>query len=595
MSSINTTSLSLVDIDFDDNKNSLKTFLRNQSVFKDYDFEGSNMSVLLDVLTYNTQKNIFYLNMVSAEAFMDSARLRDSVVSHAKHLNYLPASAKSSKATISVSFSADITGGTFEIPKGTAFSGTNSNSDFSFVTDRNYFAPSASGIYTFNSVDIYEGFYVNESYVVDNSIRNQRFYISNKEVDTDSITVTVIESNGSVVTPFIRADELYGLGPASVIFFLQASTKGRYEIVFGDGVFGRSPKNLSTILISYRVTKGSIGGGVKNFAINSNLGAFNGTANSTVLYVNTIVPGDAGADTEDIETIRFRAPKSFSAQNRAISFDDYKILILQNFPEVKAVHVYVPENQYGIVAISPITFAGTPLSNSRKQDIDAYLQNKKSLVLNTVYIDPDILYIIPTLDIVYDDTITNYSPDDISNLALNVVKDYNDTYLKDFNITFRYSQLATNLQTMDDSIVSNIVSLKLKKNIVTALGSKASIAIRFNNALVPGSIVSSKFQLSDGNAYVLTDLKTPDDTLDTIQSSVIYLKLVDPVQKLFTKIGTVDYTTGKISIGQINVLSYLNKPGIVVTASAAVLDIDAQQNTVLEFDLTSTSITSETQ
>jgi hypothetical protein len=287
-------SLSLTSLDFDGVKNNLKTYLKSQSTFKDYDFEGSNMNVLLDILSYNTYMNAFYLNMTAAEGFLDSAQMRSSVVSHAKELNYTPKSAKSAKAVVNISINVSA-GDTniIEIPKGTQFSGSNPKGSFVFTTDQTHTLSSKSNIFTLDNLELYEGTYINETFVVDNSIRNQRFILSNKNIDTNSIVVKVYENNGLNTNDFLEAKNLYGLRNTSRIYFLQATLDGYYEVVFGDGTFGVIPQNNCTILVTYRITYGSAGNGVKSFRIDKDLGAFNSvTLKTTVSTVGVSTDGD---------------------------------------------------------------------------------------------------------------------------------------------------------------------------------------------------------------------------------------------------------------------------------------------------------------
>jgi len=301
--------LVLTSLDFDTLKSQLKTFLQSQSQFKDYDYEGSNMNVLLDVLSYNTYLNSFYLNMMASETFLDTAQLYSSVVSHAKELNYTPRSARSAKATVSCNFITTGISNTFSIPKGTQFSGQNANGSYTFVTDRTQTITSTNNVFSITSLDIYEGSYINETMIVDNTIENQKFVLSNKNIDTSSIVVTVSEDNGSNVNDFLQSDTLYNLNSESQIYFLQSTLDGYYEIVFGDGVFGRVPQNNALILVTYRVCNGSDGNGVTTFFLNKDLGAYNG-GNSTAKITPVVTSAD-GSPIETIESIRFRAPRNY--------------------------------------------------------------------------------------------------------------------------------------------------------------------------------------------------------------------------------------------------------------------------------------------
>ena len=332
-------SLSLVSLDFENVKSSLKDYLKSQSVFRDYDFDGSNMNVLLDVLSYNTFMNAFYLNMAASEGFLDSAQLRSSLISHAKELNYTPRSARSSEAVVNVTFTV-VSGNTnsFEIPKGTQFSGTNSNGGFTFVTGDAHTLTSASNIFTMNNLSIYEGSYINETFTIDNGVESQKFILSNPDVDTTSIAVTLVEDDGATLTDFAQAPNLYGLNATSAVYFVQSTLDGYYELVFGDGTFGRIPKNNASIFVTYRVSNGDASNQIQTFSIDRDLGTFNSVGVNAL--VTTVSASSDGGTVETIESIRFRAPRHYQTQDRAITTNDYANMIYENYPEVKAVNVY---------------------------------------------------------------------------------------------------------------------------------------------------------------------------------------------------------------------------------------------------------------
>ena len=388
--------LNITSLDFDTLKNNLKTFMKSQTIFKDYDFEGSNINVLLDVMAYNTYINSFYTNMAISEMFLDSAQVRDSVVSHAKQINYLPSSRKSSEALINVTFNTNGVGNIFEIPKGTQFSGTNANGAYVFTTDRNHTALSTSNTFTFSNLAIYEGTYFSEVYTVDYSVNNQKFIITNPSIDTDSLTVTVAENNGLNVSDFSQQTFLYDVTPTSNVYFLQAGTGGTYEVQFGDGVFGRIPQNASTVVLTYRSTSGASGSGIDTFFIDKDLGPTNGGA-VTGTTITTVSKSSNGSEREKIESIRFRAPRAFQTLGRAVTASDYRNLIIDNFNEVKDVHIYGGETvtdsvQYGKVFISPSTYSGAPLTNQRKTDLVYFFDNKKILNIQNIVIDPEYIH-----------------------------------------------------------------------------------------------------------------------------------------------------------------------------------------------------------
>ena len=397
--------LNLTSLDFDTLKANFVNFLTSQSIFKDYNFTGSNLNVLLDVLSYNSYLNAFYLNMAITEMFNDSAQKLDSIISHAKELNYLPRSSRSS--TASVSFTVDTIGvsNPLIIPKGTIFSGVNSNDSFTFVTDEensyissNTYVDGSNNqhtVYSIANLAIYEGSYVNDAFVMDYSLPTQIFTLSNPNVDTNSISVIVQENGSNSVYSY--AENLYGLNSNSQIYFVQATSNGQYQILFGDGVFGYTPLNGDIIYVNYRTTYGSEGNGITLFNISQSIATINGgTGLNSAL--TTISPSIGGANAEGIESIRFNAPRHFQTQGRCVTSNDYETTVLQNFPEVENVAVFsgmIDENivEYGTVYISPSTYSGNVLTNTRKNEIATFLNSLSPLGISVQIIDPEYMYI----------------------------------------------------------------------------------------------------------------------------------------------------------------------------------------------------------
>ena len=304
-------SLTLSSIDFDTLKTNFKEFLKTQSVFKDFDYEGSNINTLLDVMSYNSYLNSFYLNMAASEMFLDSAQQYDSIVSHAKELNYIPRSATSSSANVTLTMETSGITGAMSVPKGTRFSGTNSNGVFVYTTNEAQSITSGNTTYTLSDLTIKEGDYLSDTYVVDGDIERQQFLINTVDVDTSSITVHLIENNGASNTEYTKKETLFGLGSDSKVFFVQASQNNLYEIVFGDGTFGKKPTNGSTVLINYRVSTGADADGINIFTLLDDLGPTNsGVVSSYQLTVNQNSGG--GSAQEDAESIRFAAPRYFA-------------------------------------------------------------------------------------------------------------------------------------------------------------------------------------------------------------------------------------------------------------------------------------------
>ena len=596
--------INLTSLDFDSLKKSLKTYLQSQSVFKDYDFSGSNMNVLLDVLSYNTYLNSFYLNMAISESFLDTAQLRDSVISHAKELNYLPSSYKSSEALVNVSIAYSGTSNIFEIPKGTQFSGLNSNGSFIFTTDRNYVAVSSNNTFNFSNVAIYEGTYVSESFYVNYAIETQKFILSNPQIDIDSLTITVLNNSLSNSATYSYVDHLFDLTPNSQVYFLQAAPSNTYEVIFGDDVFGMKPINGSTVLANYRVSAGTNAGGINTFYLDQDLGPINsGHADATV---TTTSPSSIGANTEAIESIRFRAPRAYQTQDRAVTNNDYKNLIIDNFNEIEDVSVYGGETlagevQYGKVFIAPSTFSGAPLTAQRKVDLLTFLNTKKVIGITPVLIDPDYLYVIANITVNVSFKDTALSPADITTAVTTAVTNFNNSYLERFNNSFKFSKFTEAVDAADPSISSNIITTQIYKIANPTLGMTQPITVNFNNRILPGTIYSTSFILDDGNSYQLVDYNPNVNSFtrseDPINFSVIntnpivYLKqvTVNNTQNYITA-GSVDYQTGIMTIKNLKVIDFLNSSGIVTTATPYGDDIYGTYNDIVQLDIGSLNI-----
>jgi hypothetical protein len=592
-------SISLVNLDFDTLKSTLKTYLKGQSQFADYDFDGSNMSVLLDILTYNTHLNAFYMNMVISESFLDSAQLRNSIISKSKELNYVPRSAKSSKASINISFPQSNLS-VFQIPFGTRFTGKNSNGTYTFTTNQSYILYPSANKFT-STIDLYDGNYTTDSFVVDTSVEAQRFIMSNDNIDTDSLTIIVTQDGGQTNTLYTQATNLYGLTSTSNVYFIQATEDTKYELVFGDGVFGNYPLNGSIVYSTYRISSGGTADGSTNFTIDDNLGPINGIG-STESSISVIPPGATGGFTaEGIESIRFNAPRHYQTQDRAITTNDFKNLVLMNYRDVKAVNVYGGETindsiEYGKVFISAVTYSGAPLTIFEKQDIEAFLLNKCTLSIIPKMIDPNYLYLLVTSYVKYNSNSTVNSPADIKNIVTNAIATYNTNYLTDFDIEFKLSRLETAINDSDNSISSNQTFIILRKDVNVEFNTDTYISVNFQNQISPGSFSSSVF-ISNGRQYQYTDFNPLNNTIITTQSfggqvnvtnssKNIYLKdVTTPGYETYLIAGAIDYFNGTISLNKISISGFVNSSSVQFYATPSLRDIITKNNDLIQIDL----------
>lgn len=572
-------SLSLTSIDFDTLKQNLKNFLSSQSVFKDYDFEGSNINVLLDVLAYNTYLNSFYLNMVASEMFLDSAQKLDSVISHAKELNYLPRSKRSAKAVVSFNLETNGIINPLVVPKGTVFSGVNSNGIYNFVTSETNSYLSTNSTYSVSNLEIYEGFYARETFIVDYNVEDQRFTLSDPSIDTNSLEIIVSENNTNTIYEY--SDSLFGLNSNSAVYFLQGFENNTYEVIFGDDVFGKKPKNGAIIYSSYRVCNGSDGNNIDAFTLASDVGANNG--GYAIASVIDVVSGStSGANAESISSIKFNAPRHFQTQGRCITENDYRTTVLQNFPEVKYVNVYGGEVsntavEFGTVYISASTYSGNELTDSRKTDIRTFIDGLNPIGITTKVIDPDYLYVTVSSIIHVNFNNTTSSSTTITAAAIQAAKNYNNNNLLNFNTAFRMSKLEQTINEADVGILSNETSIQIYKSFTPPLNTRFAITCAFDNSITKGSVYSSNFA-TGGIEYAFSD------TIEGLDSGsgIIYKVEKTPGSSNFEEVGKVDYVNGIITISP---LEYFNiGSGVKIFATPSNKDVYCYKNTIISID-----------
>lgn len=581
-------SISLASLDFDTLKNSLKTYLSTQTAFKDYDYEGSNMNVLLDVLSYNTFMNAFYLNMAASEMFLDSAQLRSSVASHAKSLNYTPRSKRSASAIVNVTIPTS-NAVVLTIPKGTAFVGKNINGNYTFTTDKTITLTSGNNTFVAANLSIYEGSYSQDAYVMDYADVTQKFVMLNPNVDTESLVVVVSENNGANTTQFLEAKSLFGLTGNSNVYFLQTDIDGRYQILFGDNVCGRKPLNGATITAEYRSCAGVLANGVDTFAIENDLGAINSTEVSAGLAVTTERVAADGADLETIDSIRYNAPRHFQTQERAVTTQDYIDLITANFPDIESVNAYGGETisqfgdvEYGKVYISCSTYSGNPLTSSRKADLMAFLRPRAILGITPTIIDPEYIYITLTSTVHVDFNQTGLSASQMNTVVLNAISTYNTNDLQRMGSNFRLSTLMSAIDDADRSIISNeTIAYIYKKFIDVESYTNNPLNVDFHgNPIQPGSILSNKF-LSSGRSYVFTDFISGVD--NTIGNIFLVEQSLNTTTVNYSVVGSVNYNTGYISI---KAIPYDSTPsnGLKIFVAPQNQDIYSSRNNILEID-----------
>jgi hypothetical protein len=604
-------SLTLTSLDFNTLKQNFVSYLQSNSAFKDFNFQGSNINTLLDLMSYNSYLNAFYLNMVASEMFMDSAQKLNSVVSHAKELNYVPRSAKSSEATVSFTINTSGISNPFVIPKGTQFSGTNSNGTFTYTTDTAHTYVSASNIYNVANLTIYEGSYFNDSFVIDYANPVQSFILSNQNIDTDSLVVTVYENNGATNTVFTAVENLFNLNSNSNVYFLQGAQNGLYEIVFGDGLFGRIPYNGSIVNASYRVTSGTDGDGISSFTLLQNLSEYNGGGIGSVVasLATATTPSAGSSNAQSIESIRFEAPRYFATQQRAVSSDDYSSLVLSNFNTIEAVNVYGGEQlnpkQYGTVAVCLKPAGGTIAPDYLKNEIVNYLTNYIALPNKVVITDPSYIYCAVNTNIQYSANSTTLSVSELNTLTSTSIFNYSANNLGVFGANFRYSKFGAAIDATDPSFLSNETEIQIIKRISPLLNYPTTYTLYFNNAAYQYTsnsligytqtnpfyedpvITSSSFTYIDSSTNITYDNCYIRD--DNFGNLVVYTDINNQFVILNSALGTVDYANGIVSINNLLTSSYGNY--ISIYMKPEVNDITVSRENILLIDLNDVSIT----
>ena len=589
-------SISLTHLDFNEYKSSLKSYLTEQEEFKDYDFDGSNLSVLLDVLAYNTYQNAFYMNMVSNEMFLDSARLRDSVISHAKELNYLPRSFTSAKAVIQLIITpVDSNKNSIVIPKGTGFISRVDDYTYTFTTTENLVVTTKSGgAFVSDSITIYEGSYLSDTYAVNYS-NPLVFKINNKNVDISSVTVTILEDNGSTTLEYTRATSLFSSNETSKVFFLQPGVGDTYEVVFGDGVVGRKPKNNSIVIIEYRISNGELPNGAYRF-INSGR-----IDNEPDVVINTITAAADGAVAEDLNSIKFNAPRAFTTQERAITAEDYQNLLKANYPEINAVTAYGGEDaippQYGRIFVSIDLTDVDGLPKIKEDEYKRFLRSRSSVAMEPLFVTPDYTYLNIESIVRYNINLTGLNPEDIRTYVIDTILNYASTYLNSFTKTFRYSKLVQAIDGTDSSIVSNETDINLVKYLTPDLNTSLNLTIDFKNPLTQEiPLLSDEHPIIDVHGITSSAF-----TYSGIQNCVLedngdgIVRIVTPVganHKKIVDIGAVNYDTGIVSLTNFTIQNYTGT-SLKIYGVPRSRDITAIQNVILNIIEPDVNITIE--
>ena len=576
----------VANLEFDDIKSNLKTYLSSQSVFKDANFDGSNMNVLLDVLAYNTYYNNMYLNHVASEMFLDSAQTRDSVYSHAKKLNYLPTSYRSSVAYANVQITPDDSPHQISIPRLTKFTSTVGDNTYTFSTN------SAVTVYSNNNylaanLAIYEGEIITE-YFRSNASSNT-FYIHNYDVDTTSITVKVRTSNSDTTnTEWSRANSLFGVSDTSNVFFVQAGANGSYELVFGNDTFGRKLTDGNIVEATYRVPAGEDPDGANTFTSSGSIGGYSN------VVATVVTRAGGGQEYQTLDDIKFSAPRALSAQERAVTANDYKTLVQAEFGDITDMIVYGGEEsdppRFGKVVMSATSNTYDTLPQFRKQQIIDFIKPKSPLSIEPEIIDPTFLRIKVDCDVTYNINNTTKDDDDVRSTVESAVTTFNTNNLGKFNKTLRQSKLIEKVNESDTSILSNEIKTTMIKTINPTLNEAYTNSISFHQSLKPdnplttaqGTFISASEPAIDSAPFTFdstTGATFRDDGTGALQ---IVVANTSALTVLLANAGSVDYATGNVTFTNVTINAIATGVTVKIFGQSNTADVAGKLNDVVE-------------
>ena len=585
--------LEITDLDFDTVKSNFQTFLSQQNGFTDYNFEGSGMSVLMDLLAYNTHYQAFHANMLANEMFLDTTLLRASAVSHAKALGYLPTSMKASNALVTVTVKGvPITQTSLTMTAGSVFTTSVNDTSYQFVTIADHTATSDTGTFQFDDIPIFEGTRVNYTYTVDSTNLEQQFLIPSSSVDTGTLVVRVQTSASDTTTETYKLNtDFTTLDTNSKVYFLQEVEEGRFEVYFGDGVFGYKPIDGNIIILDYVVTNGALADGASAFTAASTVGGY---SNVTALATAS---ASGGGFAETVDSIKFNAPLKYASQGRAVTPDDYKAILPSVYTNIKSVSVWGGEDNdpaiYGRVYISIRPKTGTTLTSTTKNQIITSLKKYNVASITPVIVDPEILQLVLTTTVKYNSTLTTKTASDIKALAETTISTFNTNNLEKFDSVFRHSNLLLDLDASDISILSSTVAVKLKRNVSVTLNASTKYTINFNNAAYHPTNNHSQTVVESGGFFLAGNTNVQyidDDGAGNIRT----FYLLGGTTKTVTnaQAGTINYNTGQIVLTSFNISSVQAASGnLEVTLKPDSNDVIPVRNQVIEIDTVS-SVTS---
>lgn len=589
--------LRIAELDFDTIKTNLKTYLQSQSEFSDYDFEGAGLSVLLDVLAYNTHYNAYLANMLANEMFLDSAVKRSSAVSIAKHLGYTPRSVTGAKAVLNIVVNSPTgTPGTLTLDRYSSFSTTINSVAYTFLTTEPYTIQPTGGVYTFGNIPVKEGRLLEYAHTVVTPGPDEKYEIPNAAIDTATMLVTVQNSStDTTTTTYTLATDLTAVTNTSTVYFLEENALGNYQLYFGDGILGKKLTAGNIIRVQYLVSAGSIAN--VSGSISQSFSADNTIGGSSNITVTTVTNSTGGAEKESIASIKFNAPRANLSKSRAVTKSDYSSIIKAQYSQVESISVWGGEENeppaYGKVFISLKPYSGFVIDDLTKTEIkNTILKDRQVLTVTPEFVDPDYIYVNLTVGINYNKNITTLTASQISNLARTAISNYFNTQLQQFEKPFYHSQLVEDINDVNGSVLSVLTGIKVQKRITPVLNvSNAYIdenILKFNNRLHPGDLESTRFFIVRNGATITVRLKDVPATMPPNYNGTGTVRMYNVEDDTdLGAIGTINYSTGEISITNITPVGYpTGQFDIAITCDAQEesYNITAARNQIIVLD-----------
>ena len=603
--------VNFTDLDFDQIKASLQDYLRENSNFTDYDFEGSNLSSIVDVLAYNTYINSYNANMISNEVFIDSATLRENVVALARNIGYTPRSRTAAKAIIS--FFVDTTNFgtkpvTLTLKKGvvTTSSAVLGTTSYAFCIPNDITVPVVDGIATFNNVTIYEGTFLTSNFTVSalTPAPPARYVLENANIDTSSLEVTVRDTQSSTsVKKFIFSDTLIEVTSSSRVYFLQEVEDQRYEVIFGDGVFGEALKSQNYIEVSYITSSGEAANGISSFTYNGRIvDNNNNLVSKGISILSTINESVGGKEIESVDSIKRYAPKIYSTFNRAVTASDYEALIPKIYPETQSISAFGGEElnppQYGKVFLTIKPFYGPYVPESIKNNLNTILRKYSVAGIVTEIQDLKYLYVEAHINAYFNPNLTP-SADSVKTVVLNNVNSYADSAeMNKYGARFKYSKFQAVVDNSNAAVTSNITKIEIRRDLMPSLNQNAEYELCFGNAFYVKSSQGYNIRSSGFNVYGISDTvylsDIPNDDQSTGNLFLFSLESRNNPTIVADNVGTIDYQRAEILIKPINITGTSKKVQnisiIEISACPKSNDIIGLQDLYLQLDVSNTTV-----